>query len=92
MYLAALRPHLSHKMKSCVLSNVKKLTDNRGSIFVESAMVVPLVLILVFSAIFLLMDFYVLVVDETREDNAVFAEGFEESIHIRQAAAVENLL
>lgn len=51
-----------------------------------------MILILVFSAIYLLMDFYTLVVDETREDNAAFAEGFKEATHIRQAAAVENLL
>ena len=55
-------------------------------------MVMPLILVLVFSSIYLLMDFYTLIGDETRKDNAVFAEGFMEADHVRQAAAVENLL
>lgn len=69
-----------------------KLKGNRGSMFVEGAMVMPLILVLVFSSIYLLMDFYTLIGDETRKDNAVFAEGFMEADHVRQAAAVENLL
>ena len=98
MYSEALRLRHFHKMNKCVLShkcvlsNKRIFKDNSGSIFVESAMVVPLILVLVFSAIFLLMDFYTLVVDETHEDNAAFAEGFKESVHIRQAAAVEKLI
>lgn len=71
---------------------IRLLTENRGSMFVEGAMVMPLILVLVFSSIYLLMDFYTLIGDETRKDNAVFAEGFMEADHIRQAAAVENLL
>ena len=82
----------SLSIKNSIQSRIRLIRENRGSIFVESAMVVPLILVLVFSGLFLLMDFYVLVVDETREDNAVFADGFSEYVHVRQAAAVGNLL
>ncbi len=58
----------------------------------ESAVLFPILLILVFGVVWLTMDFFTGTVNETRADNAVFIEGFGESAGIRNASLIGDLI
>ena len=71
---------------------MKTLKCRRGSIIVEASIVFPIILILIFSTIYLTMDFFTGTVAETRSDNAAFSEGFGESAGIRNASLIGDLI
>ncbi len=71
---------------------MKILKSRRGSIFVESAILFPILLMLTFGVIWLTMDFFAGTVEESRADNTVFREGFGESAGIRNAALIGDLI
>ena len=71
---------------------MRVLNSRRGSVLVESAILFPILLVLVFGVIWMAMDFFTDTVDEARQDNAVFREGFEESAGIRNAALIGDLI
>lgn len=71
---------------------MKILKSHRGSVIVESAILFPILLVLLFGVIGLTMDFFTGAVEETRSDNAVFRDGFGESTGIRNAALIGDLI
>lgn len=71
--------------------NMGKLFNNKGSIIPESAIVMPLIILLAVAALTLMMEFYHIVIAETENDNEVFANGFEESDRVRKAYVIGDL-
>lgn len=65
---------------------------NKGSVMVESAVVIPIIIILFVSAIALAVEFYDLVIDETRRDCERLCEGYNECQNLRRAAVIGDLL
>ncbi len=70
---------------------LKILSENRGSIIVESAMIIPMIILISVSVIYLMMRFYTMAVDETVSDSVIFEKGFDEGKNIRWAAAIGDL-
>lgn len=69
----------------------QRCLERRGSIFVESAMVIPVVVMILFALVSLVMEFYGLILEETGKDSEVFAAGFEESRNIRILTAAGEI-
>ena len=59
---------------------------------VEASIIIPILLILTFSVIWLSMDFFTETVEETRGDNVVFHEGFDEGSQLRRATLIGDLI
>lgn len=59
---------------------------------VEASIIIPILLILTFSVIWLSMDFFTETVEETQGDNVVFHEGFDEGGQLRRAALIGDLI
>ena len=84
MFSEVLKPHHFHRMK-------KLLRSSKGSIIPESAMVIPLIILIVAASLSMMMEFYELVLSETQEDNRIFKAGFDEGKNIRRAAVIGDL-
>jgi len=69
-----------------------KLRGRRGSVLIEGAIIFPIAVLLVMSVIYLLMDFYGTVLQDTMQDNRVFAEGFDEGKKLRGAEMVGDII
>ncbi|MDO4481714.1 MAG: hypothetical protein Q4C14_03165, partial [Bacillota bacterium] len=65
---------------------------NRGSVMIESAVVIPVIIILFASLITLMMGFYDMVISETGKDCEKFHEGYYESDSLRRAAVTGDLI
>lgn len=65
---------------------------NRGSVMVESAVVIPVTIILFVSLVSLMMGFYDMVISETRKDCEKFHEGYNESDILRRTAVIGDLI
>ncbi len=70
---------------------LKILGENRGSIIIESTIIIPMVILISVSLIYLMMDFYTMAVSETVSDSVIFEQGFDEGKNIRWAAAIGDL-
>lgn len=84
MYLADLKHRLFHKLKKLFL-------NNKGSMIPESAMVIPLIILITASSVTLMMDLYQMVLTETKNDRLVFEDGFSEAESIRRASVIGDL-
>ncbi|GEM_PF-1927950 len=74
------------------MKSVKSVLKNRkGSVFIEAAVVFPMMIVLIVSVIYLMMEFYSLTVEEAAADSKVFENGYDEGRNIRRAAAIGDL-
>ena len=65
---------------------------NRGSVMIESAVVIPVIIVLFVSLISLTVGFYDLVINETWKDCERIQEGYNESDSLRRAAVIGDLI
>ena len=64
---------------------------SKGSIILESAVVIPCIILIVSAVLSLMMGFYEMVLSETQEDIKFFEEGFDEAENIRRASVIGDL-